>query len=61
MIEFFVRDISEGIADTGVHAGIVKCAADKTGSPGRRAGAPRRRPRARETGVPITIHTDGRP
>jgi phosphotriesterase-related protein len=59
MVRHFVRDITEGIADTGVKAGIIKCATDEKGpTPGvdrvLRACA-----RAhRETGVAITTHTD---
>ncbi len=42
MTEFFVRDITEGIADTGVKAGMLKCAVDRTGPDRRgRAGAAR--------------------
>ena len=31
MSEMFVRDIEEGIADTGIKAGILKCATDEPG------------------------------
>jgi len=31
MVEMFVREIQEGIADTGVRAGILKCASDSPG------------------------------
>lgn len=58
MTELFVRDIEEGIGDTGVKAGMLKCAIDHDGlTPGVErtmravAGAHRR------TGVPITVHT----
>jgi phosphotriesterase-related protein len=58
MVEMFVREIREGIADTGVRAGILKCASD---SPGITAGVERvLRAVAqahRATGVPITTHT----
>jgi phosphotriesterase-related protein len=54
----FVKDIEEGIADTGVKAAILKCATDEPGvTPGVErvlravAGAHRR------TGVPISTHT----
>lgn len=59
MVRMFVKDIVEGIADTGVKAAIIKCATDQKGlTPGveriLRASA-----RAhRETGAPITTHTD---
>jgi phosphotriesterase-related protein len=58
MVEMFVREIQEGIADTGVRAGILKCASD---SPGITAGVDRvLRAVAqahRATGVSITTHT----
>jgi phosphotriesterase-related protein len=58
MTDMFVRDIEEGIADTGVKAAILKCATDK---PGVTAGVDRvLRAVAqahRRTGVPISTHT----
>ena len=58
MIEMFVRDITEGIAGTGVRAGILKCATD---APGVTPGVERvLRAVARThlaTGVPISTHT----
>lgn len=39
MTDMFVRDIEQGIADTGIKAGILKCATDAPGVTGRRAGA----------------------
>ena len=58
MVEMFVRDITEGIAGTGVRAAILKCATDE---PGVTAGVERvLRAIAqahRATGVPITTHT----
>jgi phosphotriesterase-related protein len=58
MIDLFVREIRDGIGDTGVRPGILKCATDRPGlTPGVErvlravAGA------HRETGVPITTHT----
>ncbi|ATQ31293.1 phosphotriesterase-related protein [Rhodococcus ruber] len=58
MVDFFVRDIEEGILDSGVRAGMLKCAID---APGLTAGV-ERTARAvavahRRTGVPITVHT----
>lgn len=58
MTEMFVRDIEEGIADTGVKAAILKCATDQQGvTPGvdrvLRAVAQAHR----KTGVPISTHT----
>jgi phosphotriesterase-related protein len=58
MVDLFVREITDGIADTGVRAGILKCASDRPGiTPGveRVLRAVARAHRA--TGVPITTHT----
>ncbi len=58
MTDMFVRDIREGIAGTGVKAGILKCATDQQGvTPGveRILRAVARAHRA--TGVPISTHT----
>ncbi len=58
MVDMFVGDIEDGIAGTGVRAGVLKCAIDR---PGMTAGVERvmravaRAHRA--TGVPITVHT----
>lgn len=58
MIDMFVRDIERGIADTGVRAGMLKCATD---TPGVTTGVERvLRAVAqahRQTGVPISTHT----
>ena len=58
MVDMFVRDIEEGIADTGIKAAILKCATDE---PGVTAGVERvLRAVAqahRRTGVPISTHT----
>jgi phosphotriesterase-related protein len=56
--DLFVRDVTEGIMDTGVKAGIIKCATDEPGvSPDveriLRASAKAHR----ATGVPISTHT----
>jgi phosphotriesterase-related protein len=58
MVEMFVRDITEGIADTGVKAAFLKCAIDEYGM----TKGVRRIMRAvgqahRATGAPITVHT----
>jgi phosphotriesterase-related protein len=58
MVDMFVRDISEGIAGTGVRAAFLKCAID---APGLTPGVERvmravAQAHAR-TGVPITVHT----
>ena len=58
MVPMFVRDITEGIADTGVRAGMLKCTIDE---PGLTPGVERvMRAVARThlvTGCPITVHT----
>lgn len=58
MVDLFVRDIRDGIADTGVRAGMLKCAID---APGLTPGVERvMRAVAKAhhaTGVPITVHT----
>jgi phosphotriesterase-related protein len=58
MVENFVRDITEGIADTGVKAAFLKCCVEEAGlTPGvdriMRAVAAAHR----ATGAPITVHT----
>lgn len=58
MVELFVKDIREGIADTGVKAGLLKCAIDEHSlTPDverilRAVGQTHV-----ETGTPITVHT----
>lgn len=58
MIDLFLRDITTGIGDTGVKAGILKCATDE---PGITAGVARVLRAVAEvhraTGVPISTHT----
>lgn len=58
LTELFVRDITEGIAGTGVRAAFLKCAIDE---PGLTHGVERTmRAVAQagvETGVPVTVHT----
>ena len=59
MVEMFVKDITDGIADTGVKAGIIKCATDVDGlTPGVERVLRACARAHRETGVPITTHTD---
>jgi phosphotriesterase-related protein len=56
--EIFVREITEGIAGTGVRAGILKCASDARGLTPDVERALRTVARAhRRTGVPISTHT----
>lgn len=58
MTEMFVRDIREGIADTGVRAAILKCATDEPGvTPGVERVLRAVAAAHRETGVPISTHT----
>jgi phosphotriesterase-related protein len=58
MTELFVRDITEGIADTGVKAAILKCATDTHGlTPGVERVLRAVAAAHRATGVPITTHT----
>jgi phosphotriesterase-related protein len=58
MVDMFVGDIQEGIAGTGVKAGLLKCAID---SPGLTPGVERvMRAVAKaheQTGTPVTVHT----
>jgi phosphotriesterase-related protein len=58
LAKLFVRDIREGIADTGVKAAVLKCATDRQGVTWGVEQTLRAVARAqRETGVPITTHT----
>ena len=58
MIDYFVNDITEGIANTGVKAGMLKCAIHHQGMTGGVERAMRAVAKVhRLTGVPITIHT----
>ncbi len=56
--DLFVRDIRDGIMDTGVRAAIIKCATDETGVTEDVERILRASARAhRATGVPISTHT----
>ena len=58
MTELFVREIRDGIGDTGVRAGILKCATDTPGiTPGVERVLRAVAQAHRRTGVPITTHT----
>jgi len=58
MSEFFVRDIEEGIAGTGVRAAILKCATDEPGVTEGVEMVLRQVAKAhRRTGAPISTHT----
>lgn len=61
MTEMFVHDIQKGIADTGVRAGILKCATDESGVTKDIERILRATAQAhRQTGVPISTHTHAR-
>jgi len=58
MVEMFVSDIRDGIAGTGVRAGMLKCAIDHDGLTSGVERVFRAVARAHhQTGVPITVHT----
>ena len=58
MTNMFIRDIEEGITDTGIRAGVIKCATDAPGVTPAVEQVLRSCARAhRQTGVPITTHT----
>ncbi|MBS9533305.1 phosphotriesterase-related protein [Mycobacterium sp. M1] len=58
MTELFVRDIEQGIADTGIKAAILKCATDEPGvTPGVERVLRAVAQAHRRTGVPISTHT----
>lgn len=61
MVDMFVHDIEEGIAGTGVKAGILKCATDEPGVTKDVERVLRATAQAhRKTGVPISTHTHAR-
>ena len=61
MVDMFVRDIEEGIANTGVKASILKCATDVQGVTAGVERVLRAVAQAhRRTGVPISTHTHAR-
>jgi phosphotriesterase-related protein len=58
LTELFIRDITEGIAGTGIRAGIIKCVTDERGLTRGVTRALRAAAAAhRATGVPISTHT----
>lgn len=58
MVNLFVRDITEGIANTGIKAAIIKCATDRPGVTPDVERVLRACVKAHlATGVPITTHT----
>lgn len=57
--DVFIADIVDGIGHTGVHAGIIKCVTGPAGLTRGSKGLLRASAiAARETGVPITTHSD---
>lgn len=59
MADLFLRDIREGIADTGVKAAFLKCVVEQKGlTPGVHRVLRAVAQTHRETGVPITCHTN---
>jgi phosphotriesterase-related protein len=61
LVNLFLRDIRDGIAGTGVHAGILKCATDKQGLTKDVERVLRAVAKAhRASGVPISTHTHAR-
>lgn len=58
--ELYIKEITEGIGDTGIRAGIIKCATGYQRIGKHEEKALRAAARAsRATGVPITTHTEG--
>lgn len=58
MADMFVKDIEQGIGETGVKAGILKCATDEPGlTPGVERVLRAVAQAHRRTGVPISTHT----
>jgi phosphotriesterase-related protein len=58
LVEMFLKDIREGIADTGVKAAILKCATDRQGvTPGVELVLRAVARAHQQTGVPISTHT----
>jgi phosphotriesterase-related protein len=58
LTELFVKDLTEGIADTGVRAAFLKCAIDEPGpTPGVERVLRAVAQASVQTGAPITVHT----
>jgi phosphotriesterase-related protein len=58
MVDMFVRDVTDGIAGTGVRAAFLKCAIDAPGlTPGVERVMRAVAKAHQRTGVPITVHT----
>jgi phosphotriesterase-related protein len=58
LTELFIKDLTEGIADTGVRAAFLKCAIDEPGlTPGVERVLRAVAQASVQTGAPITVHT----
>lgn len=58
LIDLFVKDLTEGIADTGVRAAFLKCAIEEQGlAPGVERAMRAVGQASVRTGAPITVHT----
>ncbi|MFI9383122.1 phosphotriesterase [Kutzneria sp. NPDC052558] len=57
MVDLFVRDITEGIANTGVKAAVLKCAVEDELTPGVERVMVAVAEAHKRTGVPIMVHT----
>ncbi|WP_293782053.1 phosphotriesterase [uncultured Aeromicrobium sp.] len=59
LVEMFVKDIREGIADTGVRAAFLKCVIEEPGlTPGVERVMRAVGQASAETGAPVTVHTN---
>lgn len=59
LTELFVKDLQQGIADTGVRAGFLKCAIEEQGlTPGVERAMRAVGQASVQTGAPITVHTN---
>jgi len=57
--DFFVREIEDGIGETGIHAGVIKCMTDREGlTPDVKTMLTATARAHLRTGAPITTHTD---
>lgn len=59
LTELFLKDLREGIADTGVRAGFLKCAIEEQGlTPGVERAMRAVGQASAQSGAPITVHTN---
>ena len=59
MVEMFLRDIREGIGDTGIKAAFLKCVVEERGlTPGQTRVQHAICDTHKQTGAPITVHTN---